>query len=156
MSSCPETASYLIRQMGWSKGSWDGRSSWWKWKVKVLDNCIWLFRDPMDCSPPGSSVHGILQARILEWVAILFSRGSSQPRNHTWSPALAGRFITTKHPRKPIVGVKNEDFRNKYKMEVYHFSNSESSSSCFLAIIVSGVISPSVLFLLTLPWTDKI
>ena len=36
---------------------------------------------PMDCSPPGSSVHGILQARILEWVAIPFSRGSSQPRD---------------------------------------------------------------------------
>ena len=36
--------------------------------------------DPMDCSLPGSSVHGILQARILEWVAISFSRGSSQPR----------------------------------------------------------------------------
>ena len=40
--------------------------------------------DPMDCSPPGSSVHGILQARILEWVAIPFSRGSSWPRNQTW------------------------------------------------------------------------
>ena len=39
--------------------------------------------DPMDCSPPGSSVHGILQARILEWVAIPFSRGSSQPRDQT-------------------------------------------------------------------------
>ena len=37
--------------------------------------------DPMDCILPGSSVHGILQARILEWVAILFSRGSSQPRD---------------------------------------------------------------------------
>ena len=37
--------------------------------------------DPMDCSPPDSSVHGILQARILEWVAIPFSRGSSQPRD---------------------------------------------------------------------------
>ena len=39
--------------------------------------------NPVDCSPPGSSVHGILQARILEWVAILFSRGFSQPRNRT-------------------------------------------------------------------------
>ena len=39
--------------------------------------------DPMNCSPPGSSVHGILQARILEWVAISFSRGSSQPRDWT-------------------------------------------------------------------------
>ena len=39
--------------------------------------------DPMDCSPPGSSVHGILQARILQWVAIPSSRGTSQPRDQT-------------------------------------------------------------------------
>ena len=39
--------------------------------------------DPMDCSPPGSSVHGILQARRLEWVALPFSRGSAQPRDGT-------------------------------------------------------------------------
>ena len=44
--------------------------------VFVTQLCLTLF-DPMDCSPPGSSVHGILQARILEWVAIPFSRGSS-------------------------------------------------------------------------------
>ena len=44
--------------------------------------------NPMDCSWSGSSVHGILQARILEWVAISFSRGSCQPRDQTWSPAL--------------------------------------------------------------------
>ena len=43
---------------------------------------VWLC-DPMDCSPPGSSVHGILQTRILEWVAIPFSRGSSWPRDQT-------------------------------------------------------------------------
>ena len=42
--------------------------------------------DPMDCSPPGSSVRGILQARILEWIAIFFSRGSSQPRDWTQLP----------------------------------------------------------------------
>ena len=42
----------------------------------------------MDCSPPGSSVHGILQAAILEWVVISLSRGSSQPRDQTWSPIL--------------------------------------------------------------------
>ena len=40
--------------------------------------------DPMDCSLPGSSFHGIFQARILEWIAISFSRGSSQPRDQTW------------------------------------------------------------------------
>ena len=39
--------------------------------------------NPIDCSSPGSSVHGILQARILEWVAMPFSRGSSQPRDQT-------------------------------------------------------------------------
>ena len=47
--------------------------------------------DPVDCSPPGSSVHGILQARILEWVAISFSRGSSRPRDQTQVSCIAGR-----------------------------------------------------------------
>ena len=42
-----------------------------------------LFATPSDCSPPGSSIYGILQARILEWVAISFSKGSSQPRDRT-------------------------------------------------------------------------
>ena len=49
---------------------------------------------PMKCSLPGSSVHGIFQARILKWVAILFSRGSSQPRDWTWVSCMAGRFFT--------------------------------------------------------------
>ena len=49
--------------------------------------------DPMDCCPPGSSVHGILQARILEWVAIPFSRGSSRPRDWTQVSSTAGRFL---------------------------------------------------------------
>ena len=50
--------------------------------AKLLQSCLTLC-DPMDCSPPGSSVHGILQARILEWVAMPSSRGSSQSRNWT-------------------------------------------------------------------------
>ena len=50
--------------------------------------------DPMDCSPPGSSVYGIFQARVLEWVAISFSRGSSQPRDRTQVPCTAGRHFT--------------------------------------------------------------
>ena len=48
----------------------------------------------MDCSPPGSSVQGIFQARILEWVATSFSRGSAQPRDWTWVSCTAGRFFT--------------------------------------------------------------
>ena len=50
--------------------------------VQLLQSCPTLC-DPMDCSPPGSSIHGIFQARILEWMAISSSRGSSQPRNQT-------------------------------------------------------------------------
>ena len=51
--------------------------------------------DPMGCSPPGSSVHGIFQARILEWVAISFSRGSSRPRDQTWLSCIASRCFTS-------------------------------------------------------------
>ena len=50
--------------------------------VLVTQSCLTLC-NPMDCSPPGSSFHGILQAGILEWVAISFSRESSQPRDQT-------------------------------------------------------------------------
>ena len=49
-------------------------------KMLVAQSCLTLC-DPMDCSPPGSSVHGTLQARILEWIAVLSSRGSSRPRD---------------------------------------------------------------------------
>ena len=48
---------------------------------------------PMDCGPPASSVHGILQARTLEWAAISFSRRSSWPRNRTQVSSIAGRFF---------------------------------------------------------------
>ena len=51
--------------------------------------------DCMDCSLPGSSVHGILQERIPGWVAISFSRGSSRPRDQTWVSCIAGRFLWT-------------------------------------------------------------
>ena len=50
--------------------------------------------DPVDCSPPGSSVHRILQARILGWVAIPFSRGPSRPKDGTQVSCIAGRFFT--------------------------------------------------------------
>ena len=49
--------------------------------------------DPMDCSPPGFSVHGISQGRILEWVAIPFSRGSSRPRDQTQVSRIAGSIL---------------------------------------------------------------
>ena len=55
----------------------------------------------MNCTLPGSSVHGISQATILEWVAISFSRGCSRSRDQTMSPAWAGGFFTTESPGKP-------------------------------------------------------
>ena len=62
--------------------------------VLVTQLCLTLC-DSMDCSPPGSSVPGILQAKILEWIAMPFSRGSSQPRDQTQVPCIAGRFFFT-------------------------------------------------------------
>ena len=59
------------------------------------------FCDPVYYSPPGSFVHGIFRVRILEWVAISFSRGSSQLRDQTWSPALQADSLPTKPPGNP-------------------------------------------------------
>ena len=61
---------------------------------KVLDtqSCLTLC-DPMDCSQPGASVHGIFQASILEWVVMPFSRGCSWPKDWTWVSCIAGRFF---------------------------------------------------------------
>ena len=77
-------------------------SSHWIQVLKVLaaQSCLTLC-DPMDCRPPGSSVHRILQARILEWVAIPSSRGSSQPRDRTHDFFIAGIFFTTEPQGSP-------------------------------------------------------
>ena len=84
--------------------------------------------DPMDCSPLGFSVHGILQARMLEWVAMPSSRGSSRPRDWTHiscSSCIAGGFFTTDPPRKP--GLHPLCFRKSlfiyYKMLVTSLAN---------------------------------
>ena len=75
-----------------------GERKLWIWK-RLRNSLLFLAAqlclslcDPMNCSLPGSSVHGILQARILEWVAISFTRWSSQPRDWTWVSCL-GRWI---------------------------------------------------------------
>ena len=65
---------------------------------KVAQSC------PIVCNPMDHTVHGILQAGILEWVAIPFSRRSSQPRDQTQVSCIAGRFFTTEPPGKPHPG----------------------------------------------------
>ena len=67
--------------------------------VLVAQSCLTLC-NPTDCRLPGSCVHGILQARILEWVAISFSRGSSWPKNWTQVSCIAGKFFTIWATRK--------------------------------------------------------
>ena len=58
----------------------------------------------MDHSPPGSSVHGVLEARILEWVAMLSSRGSSRPRDQTRVSCMVDGFFPTEPLGRPLMG----------------------------------------------------
>ena len=62
-------------------------------KVKVAQSCLTPC-NPLDCSPPGSSIHEVFHARIVEWVAISYFRGSSSPRDQTQVSGIAGRFFT--------------------------------------------------------------
>ena len=68
----------------------------WKWKVKVAQSGTTL------CDPMDYTVHGILQTRILEWVAVPFSRGSSQPRDRTQISRIAGGFFTSWATREAL------------------------------------------------------
>ena len=76
---------------------------WWWWFSLEVVSDSW---GPVDCNLQGSSVYGISQARMLEWVAISFSRGSSQPRIWTWVTCFAGRFITGWATRKTCTQFK--------------------------------------------------
>ena len=69
------------------------RKKTWKNGGSVSHSVMYDSLQPMDCSPQGFSVHGILQARILEWVAIPFSRRSPWPRDQAQVPCIAGRFV---------------------------------------------------------------
>ena len=93
--------------------------------------------DSMHCSPPDSSVHRIHQARILQWVAIPFSRGSSWPRDWTWVSCISGRFFTVwaarealfcnqrSHPimqqleKSPLAAAKTQSSQKKKKHVLY-------------------------------------
>ena len=80
---------------------WNRMSYWWNYKLSLIlretkpsltQSCPTLC-NPVDCSPPRSSVHGIFQARVLEWVSISFSRGSSRPRDRTRVSRLVSRTL---------------------------------------------------------------
>ena len=112
--------------------------------VKVTQLCPTIC-DPMACSPSGSSVHGLLQARILKWVAISFSRRSSPPRDWTWVSCLAAAAaakslqscptlwdpIDGAHQASPSLGFSRQEHWSGLPFpSPMHESESEVSQSC--------------------------
>ena len=101
----------------WDYYLWKGRESikYWQWNCtaisEVAQSCLTLC-DPMDCSLPDSSVHGIFQARVLEWVAISFSRKSSRPRDRTQVSRIVSRRFTVWATREVSVS-------NIYSLEAW-------------------------------------
>ena len=83
---------------GWERGPRGRRYMYEKWNHSVVSDSL----RPMGCSLPGSSLHGILQVRILEWVAISFARGSFYPGIKPGSPALQADTLTSEPPGKPL------------------------------------------------------
>ena len=81
----------------------------------VVSNILWL----MDCSPLDSSVHGIFQARTMEWVAISFHRESSSPRNQTYISCITGGFFTAEPPGKPQPGEREGKKQEWFLTEVW-------------------------------------
>ena len=97
-------------------------------KVLFAQSCLTVC-DPMDCSPPGSSVHRTLQARILEWVVIFSSRGSSHPSikpMSPMSPALACGFFTIE-----LCG-KTPDYRDTKFIKVIRLKNVSQNSRSYI------------------------
>ena len=116
--------------------------------------------NPMDCSQPSSSVHGICQARILDWVAISSSRGSSPSRDHrgiSFGSCIAGRFFTTEPLRKPhiqaYVHILFVSSSNETIQRPLHRKRQKKQSGWYSAVLedrqpgfTSGFCHTSVLF----------
>ena len=101
-------------------------ANWHQWTSEVAQSCPTLC-SPMDCSLPGSSSHGIFQARVLEWVAISFSRGSSWPRDRTQVSPTAGRCFTVWATREAQTDTKEKCFhwyeRKSFLFLLYFYTN---------------------------------
>ena len=81
--------------------------------AKLLQLCLTLL-DPMDCSPPCSSVHGILQARILEWVVTSSPGDLPEPGIKPRSPALQADSLPAEPPGKPQIFLRNQAYGYEY------------------------------------------
>ena len=106
--------------------------------VGVLFSCSVVpdsFATPMGYSPPGSSVHGISQARILEWVAISSSRGSSQDKDQTCVSCTAGGFFTTEPPGKPACGITHHPIPSNFTSQAIERSEGLGSNLYFIVYL---------------------
>ena len=128
-----------------------------------LISCVQLFFNPMDCSPSGSSFHGILQVRILQWVAFPFSRGSSQPREWTWVSGVTRNLFIIWATRKALSSASDlqplwPDFvvlviflgqcsagdipqllSNRHLLFIYHFIFWPCCEACGILVPQSGI-----------------
>ena len=106
--------------------------------------------DPKDCSLPGSSVHGIFQVRVLEWVAISFSKGSFQPKDRTWVSPIADRCFTLWATREmfPL----NPEIHN-INEETVHSPSSHRDLNCLMTL---GLWVCSLIFLSSISSSEKL
>ena len=109
-------------------------------RIKVSQSCQTVY-DPMGCRLPGSSVHGIFQATVLEWVAISFSRGSSQPRDQTHVSHIVDRLFTIWATREVIIYIYNLPSSFGFPSHLGH--HRVLSSLCYIV----GSLSLSVLYI---------
>ena len=107
----------------------------------VAQSCLTL--RPIHCSPPDSSIHGILQARILEWVAIPFFRGSSQPRGQTQVSCIAGGFFAVWATREALLQVY---FQSSSLSQKFLSSGCKAEGSCPNLLTLSGLEGSPVWF----------
>ena len=122
-------------------------------KSEVTQLCPTLC-DPVDGSPPGSSIHGIHQARILEWVGISFFRGSSQPRDWTQVSHIAGRYFTLWDTRAMVGEWKPELFSRfatglLFKFVFILFKNIVLKYSWFTMLYLVACIQQKITFEVT-------
>ena len=118
----------------------------------VTQSCLTVC-NPMGCSPTGSSVHGILQARILEWIAIPFSWVSSWPRDWTQVSHIAGRFLTIWATQQPLIGFNPLYSHLRLWYISLHLKPLESV--CVLGLGLSHLIHCFFFFLVLIPTCES-
>ena len=146
-TSLPQTLIYCIH-WAWSENCEEKRTAFihislfdsLNYECSVAQLCLTLC-DPMDCSLPDSSVHSILQARILEWVAIPFSWISSWPRHQTQMFCIAGGFFTTAPPGFPSLNYNLAPFTGLAQTCAQPFSTLYSVGTMYACMLssLSGV-----------------